>query len=89
MSGRKNPPQLRDTAVDTGVSMLLSLMRSKLKFVAFICAVFIAGLIYAEGFSGTTIVMILISVFVVGMFSIIVWFWTAILSSFTTKRGKP
>lgn len=86
MSKREPSPQLPDMAVKTGASVLISLMRSKLRFVVFICAVFLAGLIYAEGFSGTTILVIVIATFVIGMFSIIVWFWTAILSSFTTDR---
>lgn len=87
MSGNDRQ-SIPDAAVNTGASLLLSLMRSKLKFVAFICAVFIAGSIYVDGFSGTTTLMILISVFVVGMFSVLVWFWTAILSSLTTNRRE-
>lgn len=70
------------------INALLSLMRGKLKFLALITIVFVAGLIYADGFSGTAITVGIVAVLIVGLFASLVWFWTAILSSFNSQK-KP
>ena len=70
------------------IGVLLSLMRSKLKFLAFIAIVFVAGLIYANGFSATTIAIGVIAVLIVSLFASLVWFWSAILSSANSQK-KP
>ena len=76
--------QVAGRAIDT----LLFLMRSKLKFMMLIAVVFVAGLIYIDGFSGTTIVVGILSVLIVGLFAALVWFWTSVLSSFKSQK-KP
>ena len=68
------------------IGVLLSLMRGKLKFLALIAVVFVAGLIYADGFSATTIVIGIVAVRIVGLFAALVWFWSAILSSLNSKK---
>ena len=75
-------------AAGTAVSVLLALMRSELKIVALIGTAIVAGFIYAEGFSTTTIVVSLIAVLIIGPFAALVWFWTAIFTSFNSQK-KP
>lgn len=79
---------LAEVAAGTGASVLLSLMRSKLKFVAFIGVVFVAGLIFMEGFTPTTIVVSVVALFMIGLFAALVWFWTSVLASFNPEK-KP
>jgi hypothetical protein len=84
----ERPPLTAGETANTLANILLSLMRSKLKFVAVIAAVFVAGLIYAEGLSTTTVVVSIIAVFIVGFFAALVWFWTAVFTSFNSQK-KP
>ena len=88
MTEPRKQPDLTDVAAGTGASVLLTLMRSKLKFVAAIGIIFVAGLIFMEGFTPTTIVVGAIALFMIGLFGALVWFWTSVLASFNPEK-KP
>jgi hypothetical protein len=81
-------PQATGESANTFVTILLALMHSKLKFLAAIGVVFVAGLFYANGLTTSTIVISTIAAVIIGFFAALVWFWTAILTSSNSQK-KP
>lgn len=74
------------TAMDTLLSLLIGLMQRKLKFVAILGMLFIGVMLTMQGFTTQNIIFTVIFVVIVGLFAILVWFWTAIFRSLMTKR---
>lgn len=68
-------------------ALLVSLMRRKLQFVALLAVAFVAGLMLAEGVTATTVLVAMIAGFIVMLFAVLVWFWSAVFSG-TGKKTE-
>jgi hypothetical protein len=68
--------------MDTLLSFLIGLMRRQLGLVALLGVFFIAVMLTMQGFTTQNIIFVVI----VGLFAILVSFWTAIFKSIMTKR---
>jgi len=72
--------------MDTLLSFLIGLMRRQLGLVALLGVFFIAVMLTMQGFATQNIIFTIIFVVIVGLFAILVSFWTAIFKSIMTKR---
>ena len=72
--------------MDTLLSFLIGLMRRQLGLVALLGVFFIAVMLTMQGFTTQNIIFTIIFVVIVGLFAILVSFWTAIFKSIMTKR---
>jgi hypothetical protein len=70
--------------MDTVLSVLVSLMRRKFKFVAAICFLFAVLLLWQDGFITTKVAIALVLSLVVGLFFLLVWLWSAVFQSINT-----
>jgi hypothetical protein len=77
---------MREPALDQLIAFAASAMRRKLAFTALIAAFILACVWYSTGLSVISVVITIITVFILGLFALLVWFWTTVFAGVGGKR---
>ncbi len=72
--------------MDAVLAAITNLMKRKLLFVMVVGALALAGLFYADGLTAFNVVFAIVLVIFVGLFALLVAFWTAIFNPMRSKR---
>lgn len=75
---------MRELQLDQLLIVAAAAMRRKLAFATLIAAFVLACVWYAAGFGVISVAITIITVFVIGLFALLVWFWTTV---FAGARG--
>jgi site-specific recombinase len=75
-------------AMNLVLSLITGMMRSQLRLVTLVCGLFILGLFYATGLTIGNVVIAILLLATVGLFALLVTFWTAIFNSLRSQPPK-
>lgn len=77
---------MREVQLDQLLVVMAAAMRRKLAFAALIAAFILFCVWYSAGFGVIFVVLTIITVFVFGLFALLVWFWTTVFSGAGGKQ---
>lgn len=77
---------MREMQLDQLLAFAAAAMRRKLAFAALVAAFILACVWYAAGFGVISVVITIITVFIFGLFALLVWFWTTVFAGVGGKQ---